>query len=282
MSSIPVVTQDNQYIQNIKIWETGILEDNEPGTKRGKGVQHLNSDIWIQHLGIFISENLKIMCDILRHTQFSSPEYEYCYLLNQSNMLVCKAVLGGLQTKESKEQFLMANWMAMAAAEVDTYNFSKYSRNDRLKYKRHFYESYLYELASTVEPKHPKPKNKFISADTRIDLIPTVALERMSIHNELCVIKWGTRNSKKWMTEGFSISSRIDSLKRHIDEAHHKKRKEDAIAHLLWNFMAIYHVLYFFPEQNDLSCFQKQRLQIKQKQKPIKKPLQNHRKRMYV
>ena len=45
------------------------------------------------------------------------------------------------------------------------------------------------------------------------------------------------------MRDGFKLSKRVDSLKRHIDEAYIKKEDEDAIAHLIWNFMAIWHVI---------------------------------------
>ena len=54
------------------------------------------------------------------------------------------------------------------------------------------------------------------------------------------------------MRDGFPLSKRVDSLKRHIDESHQKLWHEDAIAHLIWNFMAIYHVLKVMPEKNDL------------------------------
>ena len=40
------------------------------------------------------------------------------------------------------------------------------------------------------------------------------------------------------------------------DEAHLKDFHEDAIAHLIWNFMAIYHVLKVFPELNDLPNYE--------------------------
>ena len=40
----PVVTLDSTYIDSIKIYGCGIKEDPIPGEKRGKGVQHLNSE----------------------------------------------------------------------------------------------------------------------------------------------------------------------------------------------------------------------------------------------
>jgi hypothetical protein len=59
------------------------------------------------------------------------------------------------------------------------------------------------------------------------------------------------------MRNGFKLSARVDSLKRHIDEAYMKKKDEDAIAHLIWNFMAIWHVLCVFPGMNDLPNYSK-------------------------
>ena len=32
-------------------------DDPNPGSKRGKGVQHLNSNYWVESLGIFINDN---------------------------------------------------------------------------------------------------------------------------------------------------------------------------------------------------------------------------------
>jgi hypothetical protein len=39
-----VITMDSSYIKSIKIYGCGIKEDPIPGEKRGKGVQHLNSE----------------------------------------------------------------------------------------------------------------------------------------------------------------------------------------------------------------------------------------------
>ncbi len=48
------------------------------------------------------------------------------------------------------------------------------------------------------------------------------------------------------------LSKRISSAKRHFDGVHSKDYSEDHIAHLTWNFMAIYHVLITRPYMNDL------------------------------
>jgi hypothetical protein len=46
----------------------------------------------------------------------------------------------GLFTPESIEQWLMASWLTMAAAEVDSYEFSKYSQEERQEKRKIFYE----------------------------------------------------------------------------------------------------------------------------------------------
>jgi hypothetical protein len=52
--------------------------------------------------------------------------------------------------------------------------------------------------------------------------------------------------------QGFPLSRRVSSAKRHYDGVHHRDRTEDHIAHLIWNLMANYHVAVMFPEKNDL------------------------------
>ena len=55
---------------------------------------------------------------------------------------------------------------------------------------------------------------------------------------------------------GFKLSARIDSLKRHFESVHARDYSEDHIAHLIWGFMAIYHVNALFPQMNDLPNFE--------------------------
>lgn len=80
--------------------------------------------------------------------------------------------------------------------------------------------------------------------------MPPVAMERLAINNELSALKY--RDPEQPMREGFMLSKRIDSLKRHFESAHHGDESEDHCIHLLWNFMAIYHVNKVFPKKNDL------------------------------
>ena len=70
----------------------------------------------------------------------------------------------------------------------------------------------------------------------RIDLLPTVAMERLGLHNELCGIKWKD-GAQTWMREGFAVSARFDSMKRHYEGVHAQDRTEDHLAHLIWGFM---------------------------------------------
>jgi hypothetical protein len=60
-----VITKDERYIGNIKIYNTGIMEDPVPGEKRGKGVQALNSSYWIRDLSIFVARKLPQLKSIL-------------------------------------------------------------------------------------------------------------------------------------------------------------------------------------------------------------------------
>mmetsp|Transcript_33030 Transcript_33030/g.76816 ORF Transcript_33030/g.76816 Transcript_33030/m.76816 type:complete len:127 (+) Transcript_33030:144-524(+) len=88
----------------------------------------------------------------------------------------------------------------------------------------------------------------------RFDMIPTVALERLGIHNELCALKF--KDPTDWMHNGFSVSTRVDSMKRHFEAIHAKNTTEDHLAHLIWGFMAVTHVLALFPHKNDLIDFE--------------------------
>lgn len=250
-----VLTHSSRHIGDVKIWGTGMLKDpvglSAQERKCGKGVQHLNSEYWIEGLGIFIAENMPLLRAHLAHTEHCSPEYEYRYFLNQANMLAMRAIVKGLRSAEARDLWLMASWCAMAAAEVDHYSYAKYTPQERLEMRKRFYNMYLKEnLASAAEAPVRPEGGKLVAPFARIDLIPPVALERLSLHNELCTLLW-TGSVHEWQVEGFKVSKRIDSLKRHLDEAHHMEYEEDAIAHLIWNFMAVFHVVTLFPDLND-------------------------------
>ena len=75
-------------------------------------------------------------------------------------------------------------------------------------------------------------------------------MERLGINNELSALKYA--DPELPMREGFLLSKRIDSLKRHFEGVHRRMTDEDHITHLLWNFHAIFHVSVLFPEKNDL------------------------------
>jgi hypothetical protein len=73
---------------------------------------------------------------------------------------------------------------------------------------------------------------KYCIESCRIDLLPSVALERLGIHNELCSLKWA--DASGWMRDGFMVSQRIDSMKRHYESIHKRDESEDHLAHLIW------------------------------------------------
>ena len=249
----PVVTPSAGFIGGIKIHNTGLMEDPVPGSKRGKGVQHLNSDFWIEDMGVFIHDELSTLQAILRAYAGASNEQTYNGLLNKSNIMFMKALKAGLKGPVAEKQWLMASWLTMAAAEIDDYNYSKYTPEQRQQKIRKFFDIYLEDPISRCreEPAVTPTEGIFAVRAARIDLLPPVALERLAIHNELCQLKYGD-TANGWMLTGFKLSKRVDSLKRHIDEAHYKDQHEDAIAHLIWNFMAIHHVNKVFPGMNDL------------------------------
>ena len=44
------------------------------------------------------------------------------------------------------------------------------------------------------------------------------------------------------------VSGRIDSMKRHYESIHARDDSEDHMAHLIWGFMAVAHVVAVFPQ----------------------------------
>lgn len=62
-----------------------------------------------------------------------------------SNALFLKAEAEGLRTADVRDVFLMAAWHAMAAAEVDGFQFrgGKYTPEQRSAHREAFYRKYL-------------------------------------------------------------------------------------------------------------------------------------------
>jgi len=258
----PIATGHDQYIKGIKIYDIGIKEDPVPGEKRGKGIQHLTSSYWIYDMSVFIQRNFRAMQIMARYAierAEKHPGYDFRYFLNCSNALFLKAEAEGLRTACGRDYFLMACWLAMSAAEVDGFPYGKYSKEEREVHRQHFYKKYLSPNLVWVEDEEDdvaieKALGKYAIESCRIDLLPTVALERLGIHNELCALKW--TEPDKWMKEGFVVSARFDSMKRHYEGVHAEDRTEDHLAHLIWGFMALTHVIAVFPQMNDLTDFE--------------------------
>lgn len=249
-----VITIDQDYVGSVKYYNTGIKDDPVAGGKVGKGMPALNSSYWIKDLGCFIAKNLAALKAHMKYAYETSqkiPGMDFVYFCNQANQFFCLAENQGLQSREALDSFIMASWLTMAAAEVDEYDYNKYSKEIRKKNREEFYTRYfIAETYPQAEFLSEEKKETIFAPLARIDLIPPIALERLALHNELCGIKY--KDPTTWKQEGFQISSRISSLKRHFDSVHGKKSDEDHIAHLIWNFMAIYHVLNIHPELNDL------------------------------
>lgn len=56
------------------------------------------------------------------------------------------------------------------------------------------------------------------------------ALERLGINNELSALKYV--DAEQPLREGFMLSKRIDSLKRHFEAVHRSAKDEDHVIHL--------------------------------------------------
>jgi len=246
ISKVDVETYDPMYVGQRKLYNIGIKEDPIVGKKVGKGIQHHNSSFWVRDLGFWIDSNIDQICDILE----TASEYHggsRCYFLNLCNTYFMESENQGLSSKE----FLFASWLAMMAAEVDSFQFSRYTDSERTSNKETVFKRYRQTLA---ERQPPDVKQIPLC---RVDLIPPIAMERLCLHNELCSLT--SRNPLEWKRNGFLIVNRVDSLKRHLDASHLNDPTEDHLAHLCWNFMAIYHVSVVFPHCNTLVNYEKER-----------------------
>ena len=256
------VTQNEQYIKGIKLYDIGILEDPIPGEKRGKGLQHLTSSYFTYDLAVFINREFRAMQAMARYAHARSatnPGYDFRYFTNCSNALFLKAEAEGLATRDGRDFFLMAAWLAMAAAEVDGFEYSKYTPAQRRAHREGFYRKYLTPSVIWIPDEADDPQvladlGKYAIESSRIDLLPTVALERLGIHNELCALKWS--DPTVWMREGFDVASRLASMKRHFESVHASDSSEDHLAHLIWGFMALTHVIAVFPQLNNLTNYE--------------------------
>lgn len=263
-----VVSRDDEYIQGIKIYDIGILEDPVPGEKRGRGKQHLTSSYWIYDMAVFIERafpQMSVMAKYAYDRAEVHPGYDFRYFINVSNALFLKAEAEGLRTKDGRDFFLMACWLAMAAAEVDMFGYAKYTHEQRARQRESFYKMYLRSECDTNQvvwipddeddPEVERILGKYAIEGCRIDMIPSVALERLGIHNELVSIKH--KDPTDWMRSGFPVSARIDSMKRQYESLHAHDTSEDHLAHLIWGFMAVMHVVALFPQKNDLIDFER-------------------------
>jgi hypothetical protein len=246
--SSELVTPDAEYVRGMKIWNCGIKADPVAGSKFGKGLQHLISSQWLNMMAEFVAAHYTAIRAIVAHAKKLSetePGYDFSYLTNMANHLFNRADAGGLRSRESVDLFLMATYLIMAAAEVDDFPFSKYSKEQRRAQRESFYQLVLHPYPGPgVVKQHVHDsanlEGRFACPESRRDLLPPIAMERLGINNELSGLKYADPTLP--MREGFMLSSRIDSLKRHFEGVHRRLYDEDHIIHLLWNFHAIIHV----------------------------------------
>lgn len=234
-----VVTADKTCVGGVRLHNVGILDDPVPGSKMGKGLPHHNSSYWVQELGTFIDENVQILLAFIQEAE-AFPPGARVYFLNQSNAWFMQADKTGLRTNlDGTRKWMMASWLAMMATEYDSFPFTKYTATQKAERRTELRDAYA------------DAANAQTSGLCRVDLIPPTAFERLSLHNELSALKYG-EHALDWKNKGFVISERINSVKRHLDQAHNKDHTEDHMAHLVWNLMAIFHVAKVFPQYNDM------------------------------
>ncbi|KAL3916959.1 MAG: hypothetical protein SGPRY_006602 [Prymnesium sp.] len=99
-------------------------------------------------MGVFINRNFSSMQTMIQYAYERShdrPGFDYRYYTNVSNALFLKAEAEGLRTRDGRDFFLMAAWLAMAAAEVDGFQFrgGKYTPEQRAAQREMFYQKYL-------------------------------------------------------------------------------------------------------------------------------------------
>eukprot|EP00927_Polykrikos_kofoidii_P010518 TRINITY_DN14440_c0_g1_i1.p1 TRINITY_DN14440_c0_g1~~TRINITY_DN14440_c0_g1_i1.p1 ORF type:complete len:373 (+),score=68.31 TRINITY_DN14440_c0_g1_i1:61-1179(+) len=243
-------------LESVNFQSSGVKRISSQGNKRGRGVQHLFSSYWLQDLGCYIAANLGVLRNHILHVEHATREYQYNHLLNQSNVLMMEAEKSGLRSSASLDQWILASWLAMAAAEVDSCVFERYTTEQRTELRQHFFDQYKQTTPRPAPNSPPAPLGAMPPGRAaRMDLLPKMALERLAIHNELRSSNYG-ETAGSWMLSGERISKRVDSLKRHFDEAHKTQTDHDSIAHVLWNFMCIYHIAKVLPNMNDLPDFE--------------------------
>ena len=74
------------------------------------------------------------MKGILRNSELlasQKPGSDFFTLIQHANQLFMRAENQGLRTQQSIDQWLMASWLTMAAAEVDSFSYTKYSQEER-------------------------------------------------------------------------------------------------------------------------------------------------------
>jgi len=255
-SEVNPISSDPRYVQSTRLYGVGIKQDPIVGSKCGKGRQDMISPIWIGDLGKYMHEHQVELREILEHAQAARPS-AFVYLMNHANSQLIEALKGQLNTPQSRQLFLASSWTVMAAIEVDDFPYAKFSKDERTQKREEFYRKYAAIPATTatlplvaVDQKQPPCRNSASIPTIRMDLLPHMAIERLAIHCELCALKYA--DPTQWESAGFSVRSRIASLKRHLDYVLSNATDEDHIAHLLWNYMAVYQVLHTHPSANDL------------------------------
>ena len=215
------------------------------------------SSQWVNAMSEFVASHFSACQAFAAHAyevSKTAPGYDFSYFSNHSNVLANRADILGLRSQEAIDYFLMATWLCMAAAEVDDWPFRKYTAEQRAVQREDFYQTYLHPRPGPGVTQAPHDNashlGKFAGSLARRDLLPPIAMERLGINNELSALKYA--DPEVPLREGFKISSRMDSLKRHFEGVHRGLLDEDHIIHALWNFHAIFHVLTVFPEKLDL------------------------------
>jgi hypothetical protein len=141
-----IVSPDPEYVKGMKLYGVGIKNDpiGEVGSKRGKGVQHLTSSIWINALSEFVGSHLPQIKAWLSFAKNLGENEDYVFIVNTGSTLFSRAETGGLRGAKAVNNFLAATFLFMCAAEVGVSfsPFKKFSEAKKIEMRANLYAKF--------------------------------------------------------------------------------------------------------------------------------------------